>query len=101
MAGPVAAEPARRVRVGTASFGASGSANERGGVVCGEDFNGEHVMLGAKLGAILCGHVWTVVDAGGHQALVIRAVWTAVDACGHGLEIYGSGGWGFEFLRAC
>ncbi len=29
------------------------------------------------------------------------AVWTAVDACGHALEIYGSGGWGFEFLRAC
>jgi hypothetical protein len=24
-----------------------------------------------------------------------------VDAHGHGLEIYGSGGWGFESLRAC
>ena len=48
------------------------------------------VDLGAKLGAIRCGPVWT-----------------AVDSCGHGLEIYGSEGWGLspndrcEFSRAC
>ena len=51
--------------------------------------------LGAKLGAILCGHVWTAVDAGGIEGLPFRAVWTAVDACGQRLEIYGSEGWGF------
>ena len=41
--------------------------------------------LGAKLGAILCGLVWTAVDAGGIESLVFRAVWTAVDVCGHGV----------------
>ena len=45
-----------------------------------------------------CGRVWT---QGGIEALSFRPVWTAVDAHGHRLEIYGSGGWGFEFLRAC
>ena len=48
-----------------------------------------------------CGRVWTPVDACGRGSLLFRAVWTAVDGCGHCLEIYGSGGWGFEFLRAC
>ena len=61
----------------------------------------EPAALGAKLGAILCGLVWTAVDACGIESLCFRPVWTVVDACGHGLEIYGSGGWGFEFLRAC
>ena len=84
----VAAEPerARRVRVGTAqAFGASGSENERGDVVGGEDFNVEHVTLGAKLGAIRCGLLWTCVDACGIESLSFRPVWTAVDGCGHGL----------------
>ena len=56
---------------------------------------------GAKLGAILCGLLWTCVDSCGLEGLSFRAVWTAVDCCGHGLEIYGSEGWGFEFSRAC
>ncbi len=41
--------------------------------------------LGAKLGAILCGLVWTAVDAGGIESLSFRAVWTAVDGCGRRL----------------
>jgi hypothetical protein len=45
----------------------------------------ERVHLGAKLGAILCGRVWTAVDACGQGGLPLRAVWTAVDGCGHGL----------------
>ena len=32
---------------------------------------------------------------------MLNRVWTDVDACGHRLEIYGSGGWGSESLRAC
>jgi hypothetical protein len=57
--------------------------------------------LGANLGANRCGRLWTGVDAHGLGSLWFRAVWTAVDGCGHCLEIYGSGGWGFEFVRAC
>jgi hypothetical protein len=57
--------------------------------------------LGAKLGAIRCGLVWTAVDVCGIESLSFRHVWTAVDTHGHGLEIYGSEGWGFESLRAC
>ena len=45
---------------------------------------GEFLMAAVRLGGLL-----------------FRAVWTAVDGCGHSLEIYGSGGWGFESLRAC
>jgi hypothetical protein len=59
------------------------------------------VLSPAPVGAILCGLVWTAVDTGGIERLSFRAVWTAVDVCGHGLYIYGSGGWGFESLRAC
>jgi hypothetical protein len=55
--------------------------------------------MGAKLGAIRGGLLWTCVDAGGIESLSFRAVWTVVDTCGHGLEIYGSGGWGFKSLR--
>ena len=57
-------------------------------------------LLGAKLGAILCGFRQTRVDAGGLENPSIRPVWTPVDAHGHGLEIYGSGGWVFESPRA-
>ena len=57
--------------------------------------------MGAKLEAIRGGLVWTAVDAGGIESLSFRDVWTAVDTCGHRLDIYGSEGWGFEFLRAC
>ncbi len=57
--------------------------------------------LGAKLGAIRCGLLWTGVDSCGIESLSFRAVWTSVDGCGHRLEIYGSEGWGFESLRAC
>ena len=56
--------------------------------------------LGAKLGAILCGFLWTAVDAGGIESLSFRPVWTSVDVCGHGLEIYGSEGCGFKSCRA-
>ncbi len=56
--------------------------------------------LGAKLGAIRCGFVWTAVDACGIETLSFRHVWTAVDTHGCRLEIYGSEGWGFESLRA-
>jgi hypothetical protein len=41
------------------------------------------------------------MDADGHEAILYRAVWTVVDVHGRRLEIYGSEGWGFEFLRAC
>ena len=37
---------------------------------------------GAKLGAILCGSLWTVVDAGGLKTPSFRRVWTSVDCCG-------------------
>ncbi len=60
----------------------------------------EHDM-GAKLGAIRCGPVWTAVDTCGIESLSFRAVWTAVDCCGLRVEIYGSEGWGFQSLRAC
>ena len=56
---------------------------------------------GANLGANSSGRLWTGMDGCGLGGLLFLAVWTAVDGCGHGLEIYGSGGWGFEFLRAC
>jgi hypothetical protein len=39
-------------------------------------------VLGAKLGAILCGRLWTGVDAGGIESPYFRTVWTAVDGCG-------------------
>ena len=42
-------------------------------------------LLGAKLGAIRCGLLWTAMDACGIETLSFRRVWTAVDACGHGL----------------
>jgi len=48
--------------------------------------------LGAKLGAMRCGIVWTAMDVFGLDGLAFRAVWTAVDAYGHRLEIYGSEG---------
>ncbi len=57
--------------------------------------------LGAKLGAIRGGRRGSCVDPGGIGSLQVRPAWTLVDASGHGLEIYGSGGWGFESLRAC
>ena len=41
--------------------------------------------LGAKLGAILCGLLWTAMDACGIESLSIRSVWTAVDTDGHGV----------------
>ncbi len=40
---------------------------------------------GAKSGAVLCGLVWTAVDAGGSESSCSRSVWTVVDAYGHGL----------------
>ncbi len=49
--------------------------------------------MGAKLGAIPCGRLWTRVDVYGIETLSFRAVWTAVDGRGHRLEIYGSEGW--------
>jgi hypothetical protein len=58
-------------------------------------------VLGATLGAIRRGLVWTAADARGTESLSFRAVWTAVDTHRHRLEIYGSEGWGFEFSRAC
>jgi hypothetical protein len=41
------------------------------------------------------------VDADGIKSLKRRAEWTSSDALGRRLDIYGSGGWGFESLRAC
>jgi hypothetical protein len=41
------------------------------------------------------------MDADGIESLSFRAVLTVANADGHYLEIHGSGGWGFEFLRAC
>jgi hypothetical protein len=57
--------------------------------------------VGAKLGAIPCGSWRTAVDADGLESPTLRPEWNPVDAYGLGLEIYGSGGWGFESLRAC
>ena len=57
--------------------------------------------LGAKLGAIRNGLLRSWMDGDGHGGLSLRDVWTASDSHGLRLEIYGSGGWGFESLRAC
>ncbi len=57
--------------------------------------------LGAKLGAIRCGRLRTAMDGYGQQTVSFRTVWTAADGYGRGASIYGSEGWGFEFLRAC
>ena len=46
---------------------------------------GQRLRLGAKLGAIRGGLVWTAVDAGGIESLSFRAERTPVDPCGHGL----------------
>ena len=56
--------------------------------------------MGAKLGAILCGLAWTVVDTDGIGTVQDQDVWTFLDARGRRLEIYGSGGWVFESPRA-
>ena len=57
--------------------------------------------LGAKLGAIRCGRLRTATDDYGQRTGWFRTVWTAADFYGRGASIYGSEGWGFEFLRAC
>ena len=57
--------------------------------------------LGAKLGAIRCGLLRTAMDHYGQRTVWFRTVWTAVDFYGRSASIYGSEGWGFEFLRAC
>ncbi len=57
--------------------------------------------LGAKLGAIRCGLLRTAMDHHGQRTVWFRTVWTAVDFYGRSASIYGSEGWGFEFLRAC
>ncbi|MCP3995671.1 MAG: hypothetical protein GY722_11475 [bacterium] len=44
-----------------------------------------HDAVGAKLGAIRCGLLWTAVDACGIESPSFRAVWTVVDACGRRL----------------
>ena len=41
------------------------------------------------------------MDGCGQNPVVIRTPWTAADGYGRGASIYGSEGWGFEFLRAC
>jgi hypothetical protein len=56
--------------------------------------------MGAKLGAIVCGFLWTAVDSDGIESPSFRPVRTTVDTSGRGLEIYGSGGWVFESPRA-
>jgi hypothetical protein len=60
----------------------------------------QRVVLGAKLGAILSGLVWTALDSSGTRSLQFQSVWTPLDLGGHRLEIYGSGGWVFESPRA-
>jgi len=57
--------------------------------------------LGAKLGAIRGGLLRTATDDYGQRTLLFRTVWTATDGYGRAASIYGSEGWGFEFLRAC
>ncbi|CAN5746471.1 hypothetical protein BH23ACT5_BH23ACT5_18520 [soil metagenome] len=57
--------------------------------------------VGAKLGAIRGGFVRTVLDTGGVKTIQEQDVWTLRDTRGRRLEIYGSGGWGFQSLRAC
>jgi hypothetical protein len=58
-------------------------------------------VVGAKLGTIRCGSVWTAVDGRRPGGFAHRAEWLPVDTDGHGLDIYGSEGWGFESLRVC
>jgi hypothetical protein len=41
------------------------------------------------------------MDALGDETGLLPTGWTPTDAHGHGLEIYGSGGWGFKSLWAC
>jgi len=41
------------------------------------------------------------MDGCGHRTGWFLTVWTAADFCGRFASIYGSEGWGFEFLRAC
>ena len=53
------------------------------------------------LGAIRSGRLWTATDDYGQRTLLFRTVWTAADGYGRAASIYGSEGWGFEFLRAC
>ena len=57
-------------------------------------------LAGAKLGAIRFGSQRTAVDSGGNESRSFWHVWTFLDALGRRLEIYGSGGWGFESSRA-
>ena len=57
--------------------------------------------LGAKLGAIRCGLLRTAMDGYGQRTVWFRTLWTATDGYGRVASIYGSEGWGFEFLRAC
>lgn len=56
--------------------------------------------LGAKLGTICGGLLRTGVDPSSRTA-ECQAAWTSVDSYGRRLDIYGSGGWEFESLRAC
>jgi len=58
-------------------------------------------MVGAKLGAIRDGLLRMAMDACGQNPVVFRTPWTAADGYGRSASIYGSEGWGFEFLRAC
>jgi hypothetical protein len=55
----------------------------------------------ANLVAINRGRPWTRMDDHGLEGVLYRTVWTSVDGCGRRSEIYGSGGRGFESLRAC
>ena len=57
--------------------------------------------MGSKLGGIRGGRPWTAADADGPGTLPFRRVWTDGGTRGPLLEIYGSGGWGFESRRAC
>ena len=47
------------------------------------------------------GRLWTAMDGYGLRTGWLRTVWTAADGYGRPASIYGSEGWGFEFLRAC
>jgi hypothetical protein len=46
-----------------------------------------------------CGRLWTRVDLEAFDSGLCGRQWTAVDGSGQPLEIYGSEGRGFEFLR--
>ncbi len=59
------------------------------------------VLLGAKLGAKRGGRLRTATDGYGQRTVWFRTLWTATDGYGRVASIYGSEGWGFEFLRAC